>query len=203
MASLWNKALFQLGLVDDDQVVAAEEQHAVDAQGDSTGVRRVETPQQQAVRPLAPPVQSTSSYGVTGRRVEPPSMARRRVSANPSHAEAGMIVQGRAGAPLEAESMSPQMHNESELVVARSFDDAKALADHIRASRPVVMDLRGTEPEMVRRLVDFASGLTYALAGNMSKIAQGVILVTPPNTGISVSERQRLADLGLYAGPIR
>jgi FtsZ-interacting cell division protein YlmF len=200
MASLWNKALFQLGLVDDDQVVAEEQ--VAHNQGES-GVRRMESAQDQPVRPLAPTTRPSSSHGVVGRRVEPPSMTRRRVSENPSHAEAGMIVQGQPGAPLEAESVSPQMHNESELVVARSFDDAKALADHIRASRPVVMDLRGTEPEMVRRLVDFASGLTYALAGNMSKIAQGVILVTPPNTGISVSERQRLADLGLYAGPIR
>jgi cell division inhibitor SepF len=52
---------------------------------------------------------------------------------------------------------------------------------------------------MVRRLVDFTSGLTYALDGRMAKIEQGVILVTPAGVSLSVDEEARLAALGLYA----
>ena len=51
---------------------------------------------------------------------------------------------------------------------------------------------------MVRRLVDFSSGLTYALDGRMVKVATGVILVTPHGLSVSVEERRRLAALGLY-----
>ena len=51
---------------------------------------------------------------------------------------------------------------------------------------------------MVRRLVDFSSGLTYALDGKMAKISQGVILVTPAGVMIDGAEQRRLADLGLY-----
>ncbi len=51
---------------------------------------------------------------------------------------------------------------------------------------------------MVRRLVDFSSGLTYALDGRMVKVATGVILVTPEGGSVSVEERRRLAALGLY-----
>jgi cell division inhibitor SepF len=87
---------------------------------------------------------------------------------------------------------------QSEIIVARSYSDAQALADHIRAACPVVLDLRKVEPAMVRRLVDFASGLTYALGGHMRKIGQGVILVTPANVNITRDERARLAEMGYY-----
>lgn len=76
------------------------------------------------------------------------------------------------------------------------------MADHLRNDRPVVLDLRNAEAAMVRRLVDFASGLTYGLSGRMVKIAQGVILVTPPAVSIGMDERRRLAGLGLYTVPI-
>jgi cell division inhibitor SepF len=85
-----------------------------------------------------------------------------------------------------------------EVVVAATFADAQLLADHLRVRRPVVLDLRETEPDTVRRLVDFASGITYALEGTMQKIAQGVILIAPARTTLSESELRRLSDLGLY-----
>ena len=71
-------------------------------------------------------------------------------------------------------------------------------AEQAARGRPVVLDLRETETAMVRRLVDFSSGLTYALDGRMVKVATGVILVTPAGMTVSVDERRRLAALGLY-----
>ena len=67
--------------------------------------------------------------------------------------------------------------------------------------RSVVLDLRSTEPEMVRRIVDFASGLTYALDGKMVKISQGVILVTPTGVVVGDVEQERLVKLGLFDAP--
>ena len=87
----------------------------------------------------------------------------------------------------------------ADVLAAVTFDDAKALADRIRTRRPVVLNMRDTDPDMVRRLIDFASGLTYGLDGTMSKIAEGVILVLPHGTSLGRSETQRLAELGLYA----
>ena len=115
------------------------------------------------------------------------------MSQTPSHAEAGVYIQD-AGAVAY-----PRPEAESEIIVARNFSDAQTLADSIRSSRAVVLDLRSTEPEMVRRLVDFTSGLTYALDGKMAKIHQGVILVTPPGVAVSLAEQDRLAALGLMA----
>lgn len=136
--------------------------------------------------------------GVQGRRVEPPMAARRRPAVDRALSEAGVVVTS-GDRPLVRTVSDADL--ESEVIVARSYSDAQILADHIRANIPVVLDLRKVEPAMVRRLVDFASGLTYALGGSMRKIAQGVVLVNPANVNISRDEKRRLKDLGYYQAP--
>lgn len=197
MASLWDKTKFYLGLVDDDQL---ETEDAIPPARQS-GVRTVEPPRPVRSAGTTEPSQSWRGQGVSGRRVEPPSRQRRRISGNPVHAEAGVIIRESAPGTTSLQPLPSSGQPEAEVVVARAFSDAQALADNIRDGRAVVLDLRSTEPEMVRRLVDFSSGLTYALDGKMAKIAQGVILVTPSRVTISAAEQERLASLGLYAVP--
>lgn len=86
----------------------------------------------------------------------------------------------------------------TETIDATGFDDAKKIADLMRERIPVVVNLRGTDPAMVRRLVDFSSGLVYALDGSMRKVSEGVLLVSPPRVKILERELRRLAELGLY-----
>ena len=189
MASLWQKTMFYLGLVDDEEIEAAE----AGAQDPQPSVRTVDQapPQADARGSGTQSIRQTSS--VAGRRIEPPAPVRRRVSENADHAEAGVLVTaGRRGRE------SSRSSSESAIIEARTLSDAQTLADYIRDGRPVVLDLRETETAMVRRLVDFSSGLTYALDGRMVKVATGVILVTPAGTTVSVEERRRLAALGLY-----
>jgi len=192
MASLWQKTLFYLGLVDDDQIEASDDGHI---SGSQTQVRTVEPLRRASQQPAAASAGAGGSNrtgGVAGRRIEPPDSARRRMSAEPEHAEAGVLVT-RVGSDGPKGSSTT-----SQVITARAFSDAQRLADHIRQGNAVVLDLRGTEPAMVRRLVDFSSGLTYALDGKMAKISQGVILVTPAGVMIDGAEQRRLADLGLY-----
>ena len=47
-------------------------------------------------------------------------------------------------------------------------------------------------------MVDFSSGLIYALDGTMSKVGEGLVLVLPPNMTLDDSEKRRLASLGAY-----
>lgn len=113
---------------------------------------------------------------------------------NPQHAEAGVYVRDTGTMTTRP---APARRG-VEIIDARTFSDAQLLADHIRSGAAVALDLRSAETAMVRRLVDFSSGLTYGLGGKMVKIAQGVILVTPANVVIGADDRQYLADLGLY-----
>jgi len=158
-------------------------------------VRTPTAPRRAGVMPRDPEVIRQTYPGVQGRRVEPPSAPRRRPMADRALTDAGVVVQPSDRPSVRTMSSADL---ESQVIVARSYNDAQVLADHIRASVPVVLDLRKVEPAMVRRLVDFSSGLTYALGGSMRKIGQGVVLVTPVNVNISRDERRRLMDLGYY-----
>ena len=84
------------------------------------------------------------------------------------------------------------------LVVPKSFNDAQQIADKFKDSVPVILNLQGTETDLSKRLIDFASGLTYALDGGMQRIADKVFMLTPRNVEISAEERARLIEKGFF-----
>jgi cell division inhibitor SepF len=82
------------------------------------------------------------------------------------------------------------------LVLPRSFNDAQQIADKFKESVPVILNLQATDQELSKRLIDFASGLTYALNGGMQRVADKVFLLTPRNVEVSAEERARLLERG-------
>ncbi len=89
---------------------------------------------------------------------------------------------------------SVQVH----LVVPKSFNDAQQVADQFKDDVPVILNLQGTDADLSKRLIDFASGLTYALDGGMQRIADKVFLLTPRNVEVSAEERARLIEKGFF-----
>jgi cell division inhibitor SepF len=82
-------------------------------------------------------------------------------------------------------------------VVAPSrFGDAKEIADRLKDNRPVIVNLQMAERDLQRRMIDFCSGVTYALSGEMEKVADQVFLLAPTNVKVSDEERMRLAERG-------
>ena len=49
-----------------------------------------------------------------------------------------------------------------------SVPDAQDVADKFKDAIPVIINLQGSETDLSKRLIDFASGLTYALARGVS-----------------------------------
>ena len=84
------------------------------------------------------------------------------------------------------------------LVIPKSFNDAQQVADKFREGMPVILNLQGTETQLVMRMIDFASGLTYALDGGMQRIAEKVFMLTPRNVELSAEERARLIEKGFF-----
>jgi cell division inhibitor SepF len=82
------------------------------------------------------------------------------------------------------------------LVVPRSFNDAQQIADKFKEGMPVILNLQGSDAELSKRLIDFTSGLTYALNGAMQRVADKVFLLTPRNVEVSAEERARLLERG-------
>ena len=84
------------------------------------------------------------------------------------------------------------------LVTPQSFNDAQEVADRFKHAVPVILNLQTTESELAKRLIDFASGLTYALDGGMQKIAEKTFLLTPRNVEVSAEEKARLVEKGFF-----
>jgi cell division inhibitor SepF len=83
-------------------------------------------------------------------------------------------------------------------VIPKSFNDAQQVADKFKDSIPVVLNLQSTDTDLSKRLIDFASGLTYALDGGMQRIADKVFMLTPRNVEISAEERAQLIEKGFF-----
>lgn len=85
------------------------------------------------------------------------------------------------------------------LVNPGAFNDAQEVGDKFRDGFSVIMNLQAADVELARRLVDFASGLAYGLAGSMQPVADRVFLITPAGVEVSAEERRRfLEERGFY-----
>lgn len=82
------------------------------------------------------------------------------------------------------------------VVVPSRFGDAKEIADRLKDNRPVIVNLQVADRDLQRRMIDFCSGVTYALSGEMEKVADQVFLLAPTNVKVSEEERQRLVERG-------
>ncbi|HEX4467035.1 MAG TPA: cell division protein SepF [Solirubrobacteraceae bacterium] len=108
----------------------------------------------------------------------------------------------RSPRPRSAAVLAPVQRNNGDvrvhLVIPKSFNDAQQIADKFKDSVPVILNLQSSETDLSKRLIDFASGLTYALDGGMQRIADKVFMLTPRNVEISAEERARLIEKGFF-----
>ena len=81
------------------------------------------------------------------------------------------------------------------VIEPQSFDDAQQVAVNLQKKKPVVLNFEKTEKSVANRIIDFISGTTYALNGDIKKISNNVILCAPSNVNVSYSEDEhRLGD---------
>ena len=69
-----------------------------------------------------------------------------------------------------------------------TFDDAQQVADHIRNHKPVVVNFENTNSETAKRIIDFISGTTYALQGDIKKVGKNVFMCAPDNVSVNFAE---------------
>ena len=164
----WHRALVYFGL--------AEERAYVDEYAEEREQHAARERQRARERPAAPPRAGGRDGGRLPRaperspaRAAPPAprrlrrhLPRRRAALRPPSDDhpASRRAQARNG--------DVRVH----LVIPKSFNDAQQVADKFKQSIPVVLNLQGTDTELSKRLIDFASGLTYALDGGMQRIAE-------------------------------
>ena len=83
------------------------------------------------------------------------------------------------------------------LVKPEKFDDASSIANHLRDKRTVVLNLESANKDIARRLVDFLSGVAYALEGKIKKVAVSTYIITPYNVDIVGDLMDELENSGM------
>lgn len=104
----------------------------------------------------------------------------------------------RGAAPVRAVEPVRTPRVEVHLVVPKNFNDAQQIADKFKIDVPVIVNLQGSDTDLAKRLIDFASGLTYALDGGMQRVGEKIFLLTPRNVEVSAEERARLIEKGFF-----
>ena len=80
----------------------------------------------------------------------------------------------------------------------KEFEEIQVIADNFKNDLPVIINLQKADQELGKRIIDFCSGLTYALEGNIKKVAEKVFLITPFNVEVSSEEKELLREEGFY-----
>lgn len=87
--------------------------------------------------------------------------------------------------PASVVSIHTQKQVRVMVVEPVSFEEAQGIAEHLKARKSVILNLERTDGSLAQRIVDFISGTTYALGGNMQKVGNGIFLFVPNNVDIS------------------
>jgi cell division inhibitor SepF len=181
--SVFRTAMVWLGLVDDDEYDAQDDQYYLDDEYEEA----------------APAVAAAPA------RPSPARVAAARPAAETSPVTVfrGRHARQEAEAPVApirptAVTAIPMPTTRVHVMDPRGFNDAQEVGDRLKNGQPVILNLQGVDRDLQRRLIDFSSGLAYALSGTMSKAADQVFLLTPSNVEVSDEEKERLQARGLY-----
>jgi cell division inhibitor SepF len=182
--SVFHKTMVWLGLVDDEYYGEDDEYYA-DEYGEP-----ISTPARQ-------PARGASGMTATATPMTEPSpltVIRSRRDRDDAAATTPQAMAPRASAVKPIPMPATRVH----VMDPKGFNDAQEVGDRLKNGQPVILNLQGVDRDLQRRLIDFASGLAYALNGTMSKAADQVFLLTPSNVEVSDEEKERLQARGLY-----
>jgi cell division inhibitor SepF len=86
------------------------------------------------------------------------------------------------------------------VVEPRRFEDSTKLVDNLKSRKPVIINLEKVETDTARKIFDFLSGATYALSGNVQKIANNIFVFLPENVDVTTNAEQEGTNFGMSEG---
>lgn len=117
--------------------------------------------------------------------------------------EARERIEERTFKPIQTTSVNTgRFTNQFKMVVIepQDFNDSPKLVDSLKAKKPVIINLENLETDVARKIFDFLSGATYALNGNVQKVANNIFVFAPENVDVSYNQNQKPAE-NTYKSP--
>jgi cell division inhibitor SepF len=179
LGDLWNRTLVYFGIAEEDDDWEDEDGYAAEESLEQTYRERPN------VRRLTP----------RRRGHDYDDWTESESDSEPARVAAVRPARLREGRP-QIEAVPNPSNVRVHLVLPRSFNDAQQIADRFKQGMPVILNLQSADAELSKRLIDFTSGLTYALNGGMQRVADKVFLLTPRNVEVSAEQRAQLLERG-------
>ena len=80
------------------------------------------------------------------------------------------------------------------IIKPQEYSEAQVIVEHIKNKKPVLVNLEETEKGEAKRIIDFISGATYAVDGNMQKVSQQIFVFAPAQVELNAEIRKELND---------
>lgn len=116
--------------------------------------------------------------------------------------ETEQVITKNTDSKISRENKVVNIHTTTQLQVVlvkpERFENASEIADHLGEKRTVVLNLESTNKDVARRLIDFLSGVAYALDGKIKKVAVSTFIITPYNVDILGDLIDELETSGIY-----
>lgn len=108
-----------------------------------------------------------------------------RTPAKPDNTEEGRKTP--VFAPRNTASKNKKLGNGMEVCVIKptTFEETREITDTLLSNRTVVLNMEGLDMNLAQRIIDFTSGSTYAIHGNLQKISHYIFIVTPASVDVS------------------
>lgn len=190
--SFWHNMKVRLGLEDDwdDEYYEDDSSHHdADDDADEAFASPGRGPAYES------PYGSGAGQGAVRKLDRGPDLERARVSSRVGETPRQGLRSVPAGPAATASAGNMKMH----IVEPKSFGEAQSIGDKFKQGTPVIVNMSMTSPDLAKRLLDFASGLTYGLEGGLQKVSDRVFMLTPHNVDVSDADRRRLRDTGLFS----
>lgn len=178
--AIWKKAMDYLGLGPDDAYDDYDLPPEQEIRPTRARAPRDPEPSVRAARPVPSEFESEMNVRTIPARPTFPSREGDLTTRRPVPVPDDSSVQPRpVSQPRVTVRPVGPASSDPHTVRPRRFDAAQEIADKFKEGQPVIVNLEGTDRDVSRRLIDFASGLCYALEGTMEKVASGVYLLKP------------------------
>lgn len=90
--------------------------------------------------------------------------------------------------PMQSKTITPNTGQFKMVVIEpKGFDECPKLVDNLKAKKPVIINLEKVESDIARKIFDFLSGATYALNGNVQKVANNIFIFAPENVDVTAN----------------
>jgi len=120
----------------------------------------------------------------------------------PEPAPVKQPILGKKNQTTGSSSRVVNIHATTQLEVAvlqpQSYEDSREIADRLKSKKAVVVNLEELSKEDAIKVLDFVSGVVYALEGDIQKVSSGIFLIAPYNVSIASDVRDELKSTGIF-----